>query len=88
MENPIPEEPHIINVVATNYSKAIEEYKLQKYLITNADKLIKEKIPVINVCVNRLAQKQNNDYYNNKWRAYENMISVDDIEITEENDDL
>jgi hypothetical protein len=87
LENPIPSEPHIITIVATNYDKAIAAWKLQDKLTKKADELISEKVPIVNIYVARSAQKQYNSYYdNNRWRAYENMISIDDIEITEEND--
>lgn len=87
LENPIPlEEVNIISIVSSYYGAALRLYRLQNELEKNADELVSETAPIVNVYVSRSAQKEYNDYYENKWRCYENMISIDDIEITEEND--
>ena len=84
LDNPIPEEPHIINTVATYYGKAMQAYVLERDLTKKADEIIGEKTPVVNVYVSRTARKKYNEYFDNKWRCYENMISIDEIELDEE----
>lgn len=84
LDNPIPEEPHIISIVASNYSKALQAYKLERDLSKKADELIEEKIPVVNVYVSRTARRKYNEHFDNKWRCYENMIGLDKIELDED----
>jgi hypothetical protein len=84
LENPIPDEPHIIGVVSANYGKALQTYKLENQLLKNADDLINEKVPIVNVYVSRTARKKYNEHFDNKWRCYKNMISIDEIELDED----
>lgn len=84
LDNPIPEEPHIISTVAANYGKALQAYVLERDLTRDAEKLIGDTTPVVNVYVSRTARKKYNEHFDNKWRCYENMVSIDTIELDED----
>ena len=53
-------------------------------LIKKANDLIGDTAPVVNVYVSRTARKKYNEHFDNKWRCYENMISIDEIELDED----
>ena len=88
LNNPIPIDPqNLTGLVSYYYGPALRMWKQQTYLVNNADDLISEKIPVVNVYVSRTARKKYNEYFDNKWRSYENMISINEIELDDEDEE-
>ena len=84
LDNPIPEEPLIINTVCLNYSKAVQTYNLQQKLIKEADNLIPETVKVVNVYVTKKQRELYNSSFDNKWRLYENMIDLSELGVEED----
>jgi hypothetical protein len=84
LENPIPIDPqNLTGLVAYYYGQATHMWRQQSYLEGKADELVSNKIPVVNVYVSRTARKKYNSYFDQKWRCYENMISLDSLELDE-----
>ena len=79
-----PESPYIVTLVAYNYGAAIRMYKQQKALKINYEDTEITRRPVVNVYVAKGDRKNYNHYFDNRWRAYENMIGIDEIKIDEE----
>ena len=84
LDNPIPDEPLIINTVCLNYSKAVQTYKLQQSLIKEADSLIPETVKIVNVYVTKEQRNLYNTSFDNKWRMYENMIELSELGVEED----